>query len=80
MNNATLPHPLRMAMQKAGIDEIAAAPALVRTIEQDFPGAHSGARFSFPPAFAAGIAEGRRQERARRKDGEAHDESRDGDI
>lgn len=69
MNNATLPHPLHMAMQKAGIDEIAAAPALVRTIEQDFPGAHSGARFPLVLAFAAGIAEGERQERARRKDG-----------
>ena len=67
MNNATLPHPLHMAMQKAGIDEIAAAPALVRTIEQDFPGAHSGARFPLV-----------RDRGQLLKDGEAHDESRDG--
>ena len=69
MNNATLPHPLHMAMQKAGIDEIAAAPALVRTIEQDFPVARSGALFPLVLVFAAGISEGKRQERARRKDG-----------
>ena len=67
-----LPHPLRMAIRYSGFMEVADnAPVLEYTIGHDFPEEGTGSPFALGMAFVAGIAEGKRRERARRKGGSA---------
>ena len=67
-----LPHPLRMAIRYSGFMEVADnAPVLEYTIGHDFPQEGTGSPFALGMAFVAGIAEGKRRERARRKGGSA---------
>ena len=67
-----LPQPLRMAIRYSGFMEVAdSAPALEYTIGHDFPEEGTGSPFALGMAFVAGIAEGKRRERARRKGGSA---------
>ena len=72
VDDPVLPHPLRMAIRYSGFMEVADnAPALEYTIGHDFPEEGTGSPFALGMAFVAGIAEGKRRERARRKGGSA---------
>ena len=63
-----LPHRLRMAIHHSSfLDVLDTAPALEYTISHDFPTAMKAPRLILGLAFIAGIAEGKRRERARRK-------------
>lgn len=63
-----LPHRLRMAIRYSSfLDVLRAGPALEYTIGHDFPRAGRDLRLVLGLAFIAGIAEGKRRERARRK-------------
>ena len=65
-----LPHRLRMAIHHSSfLDVLDTAPALEYTISHDFPTAMKAPRLVLGLAFIAGIAEGKRRERARRKGG-----------
>ncbi len=67
-----LPHRLRMAIHHSSfLDVLDTAPALEYTIGHDFPTAMKAPRLVLGLAFIAGIAEGKRRERARRKGGAA---------
>ena len=67
-----LPHRLRMAIRHSGfMDVLETGPVLEYTIGHDFPGAGRASRIALGMAFVAGIAEGKRRERARRKGGSA---------
>ena len=60
-----------MCIRDSFLDVLETGPVLEYTIGHDFPQEGTGSTFALGMAFVAGIAEGKRRERARRKGGSA---------